>query len=109
LDGIRALESRDLPSLGNAMNEYAEALHEGGLSIPQTASDRAALEWLPGVKGIKGAGALQADAILILMEPAADPEQGRQQRAAVLEAARARGLRLVADGIRLELGVECHS
>jgi hypothetical protein len=60
-----------LKDLGQCVDEFAEAIHGLGLELPATFSDRKRLRSIPGVFGVKGLGALQADAILVLCE--ADP------------------------------------
>lgn len=93
--GVQAIRSRDLQGLGRAMNDYANALNGLGLEIPSTTDDRQALAALPGVLGVKGAGAMQADAVLVLVDPAA----GAEARDQVRELAVSRGLKLAANGL----------
>lgn len=59
----------DLRALGRGVDSFAEAIRELGLEHPATWSDRKHLRALPGVFGVKGLGALQADAVLVLAEP----------------------------------------
>ena len=102
--GLEAIESDDLPELGRALNSYGDALRVADLEIPATSTDRQALGSLPGVLGIKGTGALQADALVVLV----DPEQCAQHsRKKIIEAAQGRGLTLVSDGLSSETGVTC--
>ncbi len=100
--GVQAIRAGNLQGLGQAMGDYAQALHRLGLEIPSTTADRQALGSLPGVLGVKGAGALQADAVLVLMDPAAG-ESARQQ---VRERAASRGLRLACDGLSKAEGLQ---
>jgi mevalonate kinase len=93
--GIAAIRSGDLQALGKAMNEFAQALNGLGLEIPATTADRQALAALPGVLGVKGAGAKQADAVLVLVDPAA----GASAREQVQKLAESRGLRLACHGL----------
>jgi hypothetical protein len=83
---------RQARALGAALDGYAAALAREQLELPETREHREALRALPFVVGVKGAGALQADALVVLVEPGASREP-------VIEAARARGLELVRDGI----------
>jgi mevalonate kinase len=92
----------DLARLGSAFVRYAETLNEAGLEIAATEADRLALTRLPGVLGAKGAGALQADALLVLLDPHAAREP-------VIAAAQSRGLRLAADGIGEQPGIRLES
>ena len=61
-------KSSVLPDLGQCVDEFAEAIHGLGLEHPATYADRKRLRALPGVFGVKGLGALQADAVLVLCE-----------------------------------------
>jgi hypothetical protein len=95
----------DLARMGLAFGRYADALHEAGLEIEATFEDRRALARIPGVLGAKGAGALQSDALLVLLDPAADGNGRGTVRAEVVAAAQGRGLKLVADGLERQPGV----
>lgn len=101
--GLRAVTDADAAGLGRAMNEYAAELSHAGLELEAARADREALAVIPGVLGVKGTGALLADAVTVLLEPAS------ASRSRVIEAAQARGLRLVADGLGSEpqAGVIC--
>ena len=55
--------------LGALMDGIAEALHGLGLEHPCTHLERKKLRAIPGVLGVKGLGALQADALLVLCNP----------------------------------------
>ncbi len=81
------------------MNAYGDALASMSLEIAETAADRRALSQVLGVLGVKGAGALQSDAVLVMMAPGSDHRP-------VIELARSRGLVLAADGLTWERGVE---
>jgi mevalonate kinase len=96
--GFGAVEAADSRAFGRAMAAYGDALAAMGLEVDATAADRREFSRLPGVLGVKGAGALQSDAILVMMERGAD-------HAAVIECARMRGLVLAADGLVWEKGV----
>ncbi len=98
--GVKAMRFQKWPELGQAMLSYAQALSNEGLELEETHADRTALSALPDVLGVKGAGALQADAIVVLMK------QGTSEGPRVIEKARERGLRLVSDGLTLQAGVE---
>jgi mevalonate kinase len=100
--GIQAIRNGDLSGLGRAMNDYAQALHRLGLEISSTTADRQAISSLPGVLGVKGAGALQADAVLVLM----DPKASFSDRERVLKLAESRGLKLACHGVRPVAGLK---
>lgn len=99
--GINAIRENHAAGLGDAMNGYASALFEAGLELGATTLDRLALSRLPGVLGVKGAGALQADALLVLL----DPDHRLSDREDVITEALSRGLELVSDGLEKEGGV----
>ena len=92
---------QDAAKLGHAMIRYAELLHDAGLEVDAARQDRLALQDLPGVLGAKGAGAMLADAVIVLMSD----DSSAEARAAVVSAAKARGLRLIADGLESQKGI----
>lgn len=98
--GLKMLRENNLTSFGSVMRNVAEHLFEVGLETPETHQDRLELSLLPGVLGVKGCGALQSDAILILIE-------SHQYKDSVIQAAKKRGLRLVADQLSDQIGVTC--
>ena len=73
LDSVaQAMKSASLGSpqeLGALIDGIADALHGLGLEHPSTHLERKKLRSLPGVFGVKGLGALQADALLVLCNP----------------------------------------
>ncbi len=101
--GISAIHAGDARAFGAALNAYGDALREAGLEIEATRRDREALSRMPGVVGVKGAGALQADAIVVALSPEASAD--RTFREALVAVASDRGLMLVCDGITHETGV----
>jgi mevalonate kinase len=101
LKGVAAIREKAATQLGAAMDDYAEYLAAANLEVPATRADREALRGLPGVLGVKGAGALQSDAVLVLLESG---HSGKEQ---VLKLAQDRGLVLVVDGLEQETGVLC--
>ena len=101
--GISAIREGRPVELGRALDDYADALLSVGLEVEKTTQDRRFLRGLPGVLGVKGAGALQADSILVLMEPG----QSLSSRENVIRAAQERGLRQVSNGVVDQMGVKC--
>ncbi|MFZ9596308.1 MAG: hypothetical protein ACO3A2_09550 [Bdellovibrionia bacterium] len=99
LRGMNALKACDLIAFGRALDGYAQALHQAELEVPGATEDRLALRALPHVLGVKGAGALQSDALVVLLEHQAP------NRKMIIEQAQRRGLTLVADGIQNQKGV----
>lgn len=100
--GIRAIQDSDIGMLGRAMMEYGETLYHAGLEAEETHCDRMALSALPKVLGAKGAGAMQSDAIVLLIDPSATSEDRRR----ILREAENRKLRLVSESLRPELGIQ---
>ena len=98
--GIAAARSGDLPELGRAMERYADGLRDCGLEVPAAAEDRAAIRAIPGVLGVKGAGALQSDAVLVLIDPS---RPGVREKVTAL--ATRRGLKPVCDGLTYQTGI----
>ena len=100
LGGVSAIREGSPERLGKAMNDYAGELRRAGLECDETFEDRLALSKLPGVLGTKGTGALQADAILVLVDRTDD-----RDRQAVIRLGQARGLKLVANGLDRQIGI----
>ena len=96
---ISAIDQGDVAKLGSCLTEYAEALSTMSLESPDARADRLALQALPGVLGVKGAGALQSDAMIALCEKAAN-------RAMIISSAESRGLKLVCNGLPNEKGIQ---
>jgi mevalonate kinase len=99
--GLTAIGQGSVHSLGEAMNEYAEVLAENGLEAQATFEDRQSLKALPGVCGMKGSGAMQADVVLVLLAP-------QVNSAPIVQAALSRGLKPIADGLKWQRGITCH-
>lgn len=97
--GFEAIKTGDASKFGLSMNRYADVLREAGLEIEPTFADRRALAAIPGVLGIKGTGANQSDAIIIL----ANSDSRCKER--ITETALARGLKLVTSGLVPEMGI----
>lgn len=102
--GIAAIRENQSDRLALALREYSKVLNEVGLEIEATTQDRQALQSLPGVLGVKGSGALQADALIVLLDQEAT--RGSALRQQVLEVAKTRHLLLVADGIENQKGIQ---
>lgn len=71
---------RDALSLGQKMQEYAEVLSAAGLEIPDSKSERLRLSKIPGVAGVKGAGALLSDALVVLLAPGSVEQRAEVRR-----------------------------
>lgn len=91
-DALTAFKKDDFFRLGQMMNEYGDILSEFNLELPITREDRQSFRNLPGVLGVKGTGALQADAILVLVE------MNSLQKEDLMEVARKRNLHFLCDG-----------
>lgn len=96
--GLEGLRKESPDQMGSAMNSYAEALESLGLEAALTRKDRHALRQLPGVLGVKGAGAMQADAILVWVKDSQSIEK-------VKELAASRSLRFVGNGNQKQAGI----
>lgn len=103
--GVEALRSQDLAGFGAALRTYARTLQGAGLELDATREDREALGQIPGVLAVKGAGAMQADAILVLLSQT----YTEHTRAQVLETASQRGLIWISDALGIEKGIQCVS
>lgn len=99
--GLAAVDENDALRLGSAFDLYAEALFHAGFEVSATTEDRRILRQFPGVLGVKGTGAMQSDAIVVLMD------SGSRHKDQVIEAAQNRGLRCVSDGLAFQKGILC--
>ena len=80
------------------MNEYGDALRGAGLEIPETTEDRHAIGKLAGVLGVKGTGAMQADGLVVLLDPSVvDPHL--PHKSDIIRFAKKRNLVLVCSDI----------
>ncbi len=89
-EGLVAVRSGDATAFGRAMTAYADWLSAAGLEVDAAREDRFSLSEREGVLGVKGAGALQSDAIVVLLSDAEDREASDE----VLAVAARRGLKL---------------
>ncbi len=94
-----ALQSSDFESFSLALTHYAESLRALGLESEAAHQDRKELLKVPGVLGVKGAGALLSDAVLVAISRDADREL-------IVLKAKQRGLRLLEKSIIGERGLE---
>lgn len=101
----QALANEDGAAFGAVLTEYAEALSAGGLELEAACADRRALSAIPGVLGAKGTGAMLADTFIVWLAPGVNA--GSLERGRVIQAAQARGLALIADGLKPEAGWLC--
>jgi mevalonate kinase len=97
--GIGAIRKNNQEELAHAINEYADVLWRTSLETPITHEDRLALMDESDVMAVKGAGALQSDALIVMMRPRSS------LRHQVIQAAKKRGLDLISDGLPSQLGV----
>lgn len=92
-----AFETNQEELFVSAVESFSTQLQGAALECEAAADDRLALSGLPGVRVAKGAGALQSDAIWVLVAP------GQEER--VEAEAESRGLELVSRGIGKEPGL----
>ena len=97
-DAEMALHAGDVIALGASLTRYAEVLGELGLEAPAAREERERFTRLPGVLGYKGCGALLSDAAVALVSDDV-------AASGLIQAASARGLRLVTQGLKVEPGV----
>jgi mevalonate kinase len=102
MEGLAAIEQQRIHRLGQAMNKYADVLAEYRLEARATFEDRQALKALPGVCGVKGSGAMQADLVLVLTAQDAD-------LAAIIQLAQSRSLKLINNGLTWQRGITCRN
>ena len=96
-----AIESRDLSQAGALLSEFASSLHSAGLEIAPTTADRQWFTTQKGILGVKGTGALQADALVVAIDPnAVDAE-------ALISDAEARGLIFLGSASSTEAPIYC--
>jgi len=98
LSGITALDHSRPAAFGATLLAFAREMQEAGLELPATTQDRQAIANIPGVLGVKGAGAMQADALLVWID-------GPQSRDSVIQAAQDRGLELLPQELGSERGI----
>src|SRR5262249_50568566 len=103
--GIAAIRAGDSKAFGKALNEHAIALRGLGFEAPETTQDREAFVGRPGVLGVKGTGALQADALVLAL----DPGMSDADREEIAGIAKARGLERIFSGWPEEEGLRCES
>jgi mevalonate kinase len=104
-EGFLAIGQNNPLSFGRSMDAYAELLNHHGLEAKAATQDREILKKQKAVAGVKGAGALQSDVMLVLLKPEA-PAADRLQ---LIAQARALKLNLVSDGLNNQIGIEWKS
>jgi mevalonate kinase len=78
--GLQSFHSADSAGFARAMNDFADRLASLDLEDGATRRDREALGKIPGVLGIKGSGAMQADALVALIDARSlDPDAWRSE------------------------------
>lgn len=105
--GKRALTTNDLKLFGFCMSRYADLLKERGLENEKTFQMRSELMKLPGVLGVKGTGALQADAVITLVDTQTDHFEENLEK--VKQEAAKMGLTHVQTGLFPEQGIQFES
>jgi len=100
--GVHAIREGDSATLGRVMFDYASELCREGWEVKATTEDRLAFAECPGVLGVKGTGALQSDALIVLTQKGVD-------RTDLLQLAKKRDLQLVREGLSFEVGVKCEN
>lgn len=83
-------EAKDWNTAGSLLNAYSDHLATQSWVENQVQKEREMLLRIPGVLGVKGAGALQTDAMLVMYNPT---EKGSKDR--IIQEATGLGLRLL--------------
>lgn len=99
---LRAFAGADAHAFAACLEDYADGLSRFGLEVDAARADRGVLAQIPGVLGVKGAGALQSDALVLVIDPTVLDWAYFQQ---ILQK---RGLRLWCDRVKPEPGLEWH-
>lgn len=100
-----ALSAQDYSMLGTAFSFYAERLAEYGWETEAAHADRIAFSELPEVLGAKGCGAMQTDAMIVLLPNFSDEDAVEE----VIRFGEARGLRLLSRGFSRVNGIMEHA
>ncbi len=98
LAGVKGIREGNVMAFSQSLTAYADILWNSGLENAQAHADRLALSQVPDVLGVKGAGAMLSDALVVSMKLRSP------HREKLIEAAQARGLVLISDGIPSEMG-----
>jgi mevalonate kinase len=64
-----AIGRGNIYQFASSLNQYGDLLRDAGLEIAATTQDREAMIRIPGVVGVKGTGALQADGLIVVIDP----------------------------------------
>ncbi|MCM0605150.1 MAG: hypothetical protein KA715_03595 [Xanthomonadaceae bacterium] len=68
-DFIKTFESKEWHQAGALMNQFSESLRLENWVAPEVQKERLEFLKLPGVLGVKGAGAMQTDAMWVMTDP----------------------------------------
>ncbi len=93
------IRAGDAYGLGSCLDLYASLLNSQGLESQSTHRERLLLRQQKGVLGVKGTGAMQSDAMIVLMDAESDP-------VAVIQLAQNLGLKLMATKLDVQEGVQ---
>lgn len=101
----KALQNSHWEELGAAMSGYGQFLCESELESKTATEDRLFFQEVPGVLGVKGAGALLSDVLCVLLKAGLSPSEERELRANVILEAEKRNLSLITRDGSVKLAV----
>ncbi len=96
---LHAWSEADARAFAACLGEYADRLSRFGLEADAARADREVLARLPGVLGVKGTGALQSDALILVIDSIGFDRLAFEQRLQEL------GLRLWCERVNPESGL----
>ena len=91
-------EGQSGDEFGKLLNSYGDVLSRFDLEIEATTADRESLRKVPGVLGVKGAGAMQSDCVIVWLKKDADAKK-------IIEHAHSLQLRWLVSGFKPETGI----
>jgi mevalonate kinase len=89
-----AISRGNVHQFASSLNQYGDLLRESGFEVEATTRDREAIARISGVIGVKGTGALQADGLVVVVDPLE-----LDQRDEIVRAIEKRDLRCLAQGL----------
>jgi hypothetical protein len=89
-----AIGRGNVHQFASSLNQYGDLLRDARLEIDATTRDREAMIRIPGVIGVKGTGALQADGLIVVVDPLE-----MNKRDEIIRAIEKRDLRCIARGL----------
>ncbi len=101
-EAVEVVADMNVVKFGELLTKYADVLHSVGWELGEAYEDRKAMSLLPGVLGVKGAGAMQSDVLLVWL----NTDASQSEKDEVLLLAGKRGLKPLVLGLSEEPGIE---